>query len=158
MGVILVSYGDDAGDHEGYAAQVLDDGSLTGVYSDDTRARMVGRVVAACDCGWTGSTRYPTRDPFDEAAHALALAEWEHSHARPTLDRLRALHWDRLGGMVRQLAQSHVTTTRTRFTDLPPEAQRDLLDRTLTALHRATELVLHLRGSLDTGPASGGDR
>ncbi|MGH3718313.1 MAG: hypothetical protein ACRDRI_05605 [Pseudonocardiaceae bacterium] len=158
MGMILTSYGDDAYDHVGYAAQVLDDGSLTGVYSDDTRARMVGRVVAACECGWAGSTRYPTREPFDDAAHELALAEWERSHARPTLDGLRALKWDELGRLIRLLAESHVITTLTRFTDLAPEVQRALLDRTLTLLNRATEVGRQLRDFLATGPASGGDR
>jgi hypothetical protein len=83
MGVILCSYGDDAADHEGYAAQVLDDGSLTSTYSDDTRPKMVGQVVAACGCGWTGTTRYPERERYDEAAEELALAEWEH-RPRPT--------------------------------------------------------------------------
>jgi hypothetical protein len=96
MGTILASYGDDAYDHEGYAAQLLDDGSLTGTYSNDTEPRMVGQVVAACGCGWTGTTRYPTTGPFDEAAHDLALAEWERDHARPTLQGLQVDHWDRL--------------------------------------------------------------
>ncbi|MEO7194305.1 MAG: hypothetical protein ABIZ05_05705 [Pseudonocardiaceae bacterium] len=157
MGLILTSYGDDAYDHGGYAAQVLDDGSLTSTYSDDTTLRMVGMVVAACECGWTGSTRYPTPTPFDDAAEERALAEWERSHARPTLEGLRALRWDRLGAVIRVLAESHVTTTVTRFTDLAPEVQRALLDRTLTALGRATELGRQLRGPLDEdGP--GGER
>jgi hypothetical protein len=59
MGSFLARYGDDAYDHEGYVAQVFDDGSLTGTCSNDTTPRMIGQVVAACDCGWTGSTRYP---------------------------------------------------------------------------------------------------
>lgn len=147
MGVILTSYGDDAYDHGGYAAQLLDDGSLTSTYSDDTIPRMVGRVVAACECGWAGSTRYPTRTPFDDAAHELALGEWEHTHARPTLDGLRSGTWDQVGAVIRRLAESHFTTTLTRFTDHPPEVRRALLDRTLTALHRATELAEQLRDS-----------
>ncbi len=85
MGTILTSYGDAGYQHEGYAAQVLDDGTLTGTHGPDTRPRMVGQVVAACDCGWTGTTRYPTREEYDEHAEALALAEWEHTHARPVL-------------------------------------------------------------------------
>jgi hypothetical protein len=153
MGSILTSYGDNAYDHEGYAAQVLDDGSLTGTYSDATEARMVGQVVAACGCGWTGSTRYPTTTgPFDQAAHDLALAEWEHHHARPTLEGLRVDHWDRLRTLVRRLAESHATTTRTRFSGLAPVEQRELLDRTLAGLHRATALAHQLRGPLGTTP------
>jgi hypothetical protein len=90
MGTVLTGYGDAGYDHEGYAAQVLDDNSITGTYSDTTKPRMIGQVVAACDCGWTGKTRYPiTTRPFDQDAEQLALTEWEHTHARPTLRRLQ---------------------------------------------------------------------
>jgi hypothetical protein len=145
MGSILTSYGDDAYDHEGYVAQVLDDGSLTGTYSTDTTARMIGQVVAACDCGWTGSTRYPATGPGDETAQELALGEWERDHARPALEDLRAENWDRLRTLVRQLAESHATTTRTRFRGLSPSEQGELLDRTLAGLKRATTLARQLR-------------
>jgi len=91
MGTILTSYGDASYGHEGYAAQVRDDGTLTGAYIDETTPRMVGQVVAACDCGWTGTTRYPCPQPFDEQAHELALAEWEHDHARPVLTRMQQI-------------------------------------------------------------------
>jgi hypothetical protein len=141
--------------------QVLDDGSLTGTYSDDTESRMVGQVVAACGCGWAGSTRYPTTTgPFDEAAHDLALTEWERDHARPILEGLRADHWARLRTMVRELAESHATTTRTRFSGLSPAEQRELLDRTLARLGHATRLAHRLRGPLATAPSdpSGGER
>ncbi|MGH3795635.1 MAG: hypothetical protein ACRDSP_12165 [Pseudonocardiaceae bacterium] len=77
MGTLLTGYGEDGYDHEGYAAQVLDDGSITGTYSNATCPRMIGHVVAACGCGWAGTTRYPCPGPFDEQAEALALAEWE---------------------------------------------------------------------------------
>ncbi|MCA1695984.1 MAG: hypothetical protein LC749_15360 [Actinobacteria bacterium] len=150
MGTFLASYGDDGYDHEGYVAQVLDDGTLTGTYSNETTPRMVGQVVAACGCGWTGSTRYPSPGPFDETAKGLALDEWEHTHARPTLDGLRTDKWDRLRTLVRKLAESHALITRSRFADLTPRAQRDLLDRTLASLDRARELVHQLRTPLDT--------
>jgi hypothetical protein len=71
MGTVLIGYGDAGYDHEGYAAQVLDDNSITGTYSDKTIPRMIGQVVAACDCGWTGTTRYPTTTgPFDAAPNS----------------------------------------------------------------------------------------
>ena len=54
MGTILICYGD-----AGYAAQVLDDDSITGTYSDATIPRMIGQVVTACDCGWTGMSPLP---------------------------------------------------------------------------------------------------
>ncbi|MGH8965744.1 MAG: hypothetical protein ACRDXB_10520 [Actinomycetes bacterium] len=143
MGTILTAYGDDASDHQGYAAQVLDDGSLTGTYSNDTTPRMIGQVVAACDCGWTGTTRYPSPEPFD--AEELALDEWERDHARPTLEGLHAVRWDRLATLLRQLAESPSALTHTRLSDLTLTAQRDLLGRTLAALTRATELAHQLR-------------
>ncbi len=151
----LESYGDDAYDHEGYAAQVLDDGSLTSTYSDDTRPRMVGQVVAACGCGWTGTTRYPEPQRFAEVAEDLALAEWERDHARPLLEGLRADHWARLRTLVRELAESHATTTRTRFSGLSPVQQRELLDRTLARLGHATTLARQLREPLADHPGWG---
>jgi hypothetical protein len=157
MGTILESYGDDAYDHEGYVAQVLVDGSLTSTYSDDTKPRMVGQVVAACGCGWTGTTQYPTTaGPFDEAAQDLALTEWERDHARPLLEGLRADHWARLRTLVRQLAEFHATTTRTRFSGLSPVQQRELLGRTLARLGDATALVRQLREPLESTPGGGG--
>jgi hypothetical protein len=152
MGVILCSYGDGAHDHEGYAAQVLDDGSLTSTYSDDTRPRMVGAVVAACGCGWTGSTRYPERERYDDAAEDLALAEWEHDHARPTLQGLRAEHWTRLGALLRQLAHSYKTAGGALISGLTPTEQRELLERTLAGLDRATTLARQLHEPLETTP------
>jgi hypothetical protein len=155
MGTFLTSYGDDAYDHEGYAAQVLDDGSLTGTYSEDTRPRMVGQVVAACGCGWTGTTRYTEPEGYAEVAEDLALNDWERDHARPLLEGLRADHWARLRTMVRELAESHATTTRTRFSGLSPIKQRELLDRTLARLGHATTLARQLREPLQTSPGGG---
>jgi hypothetical protein len=152
MGSILTSYGDDAYAHEGYAAQVLDDGSLTGTYSDDTRPRMVGQVVAACGCGWAGTTRYTEPQRYDDAVAELALADWERDHARPILEGLRADHWARLRTLVRQLAESHASTTRTRFSGLSPVQQRELLDRTLARLGHATTLAHQLREPLASTP------
>src|SRR3954452_19215677 len=117
MGRFLDGFGDDAYDHEGYAAQVLNDGTLTSTYSDDTEPRMIGQVVPACGCGWTGTTRYPTTGPFDETAKELALGEWEREHARPVLDGQRVGIWEHLRTGVRQLAESHAAVTRARFSD-----------------------------------------
>ena len=108
MGTILTSYGDAAYDHEGYPAQILDDGTLTGTSSTETRPRMVGQVVAACSCGWAGATRYPSRREGDEAA----LAEWEHTHARPVLVAAQAAELDRLQAQLRGLAASDLAASR----------------------------------------------
>ncbi|MEJ7716365.1 MAG: hypothetical protein WKF40_12055 [Thermoleophilaceae bacterium] len=88
MGTILSSYGDAGYEPRGLRrASVLDDGTITGTYSSSTIPRMTGHVVAACGCGWTGTTRYPVPAVilFDEQAHELALGEWEHTHAVPAL-------------------------------------------------------------------------
>lgn len=108
MGRFLTSYGNAGYDHEGYAAQVLDNGSLTSEYSDATEPRMVGAVVAACECGWTGTTHYPTRETFDEAATDLALDEWEHTHAHPILERAQRADVDRLQRRLQALATAQL--------------------------------------------------
>jgi hypothetical protein len=140
MGRFLTSYGPAGYDHEGYAAQVLDDGALTGTHSADTAARMIGQVVAACDCGWTGTTRYPTREEFDEDAEELALAEWEHAHARPVLEHHQQAQTTRLRALLRELADQLTTTGGDSGGHLI-----DRLDRILRALDEATQLAHQLR-------------
>ncbi len=141
MGVILTSYGAAAYHHEGYPAQVLDDGTLTGTYSNDTEPRMVGQVVAACSCGWTGTTRYPTAKRFDEHAEALALQEWEHTHAIPTLQRAQQQQAQRLQQLLAGLAADHQA-----HLDHQPAAgeRRELLAHTLRALDQARQLTREL--------------
>lgn len=156
MGTFLSSYGDDSYDHEGYAAQVLDDGSITGTYSSETEPRMIGQVVAACDCGWTGSTRYPTTDPFDEAAEELALTEWEHDHARPALEAGHVRKWDRLH---RLLAGRAAELAPHSIDGLSPAARCDRLHRALASLDEAARLARELIEPLaqsDNGGMAGG--
>lgn len=45
-------------EHEGYAAAVLDDGTITGTHDGATTGRFVG-WCAACDCGWRGAQFWP---------------------------------------------------------------------------------------------------
>lgn len=146
MGTVLIGYGDAGYAHEGYAAQVLDDDSITGTYSDETRPRMIGQVVATCDCGWVGTTRYPTTTgPFDENAEQLALTEWEHAHARPTLRRLQREEFERLSGRLRGLAGYSATLTPDSLEGQSRAAHRALLDQVLEDLDRATELARQLQ-------------
>lgn len=142
MGTILTSYGEDGYDHEGYAAQVLDDGSITGTHSNQTRPRMIGQVVAACGCGWAGTTRYPCPEPFDDQADALALAEWETTHALPTLTQARQDRARRLTQLLASLAEAH----RAHLQEPRPDRHRvELLDRTLRTLAAVTDLARELR-------------
>ena len=146
MGTILTSYGDAGNEHEGYVGQLLDDGTITGTYSNSTIPRMTGHVVAACGCGWTG-TGYPTRELFDEQAHELALGEWEHTHAVPALsaavrDRARRLP---------RLLSSLAADLDTRLGDATAAPERAaVLERTLRGLDDAQalahDLLDHARG------------
>jgi len=140
MGTILTSYGDAGYDHEGYVGQLLDDGTITGTYSSSTIPRMTGHVVAACGCGWSGTTRYPTRELFDEQAEELALGEWEHTHAVPALsaavrDRTRRLP---------QLLSSLAANLDTRLGDATAPQRAVVLERTLRALDDARALARDL--------------
>ena len=146
MGTILSSYGDAGYGHEGYAGQLLDDGTITGTYSSSTIPRMTGQVVAACGCGWSGTTRYPTRELFDEQAHELALGEWEHTHAVPALsaavrDRTRRLP---------RLLSSLAADLDTRLGDATAPQRAAVLERTLRGLDDARvlaqDLLDHARG------------
>jgi hypothetical protein len=146
LSTVLTSYGDAGYAHEGYAAQVLDDDSITGIYSNETEPRMIGHVVAACDCGWAGTTRYPTTTgPFDEDAEQLALTEWEHTHARPTLRRLQLEELDRLGRHLRSLAWYSTKLAPNSLKIQSRAARLDLLDQVLEDLNRAAESARQLQ-------------
>ncbi len=153
MGTVLSSYGDAAYDHEGYAAQVLDDDTITGTHSPETTPRMVGQIVAACACGWTGTTRYPSPTSFDEDAEALALGEWEHTHAIPTLQRALDQRAQRLQQLLAGLATDHQTHLDR---DSDADQRRALLEHTLRALDEAAgltrELLDHARVERTTEP------
>lgn len=145
MGMTLISYGDAGYAHEGYAAQVLDDDSITSTYNDATIPRMIGQVIAACECGWTGTTRYPTTTgPFDENAELLALSEWEHTHARPTLRRLQLKDYGQLSGRLQSLATYSVKLAPDPLRAQSRAARLDLLEQVLDTLDRATEIAHQL--------------
>jgi hypothetical protein len=149
MGTILTNYGDAGYEHEGYAAQVLEDGSLTSAYTAETTPRMVGRVVAACGCGWAGTIRYPTTmGPFDEEAQALALTEWEHSHARPVLQGLRLESVRRLRGVLEGLARQVPRLAPESLASSPAAGRLQVIERVLGELHGALELARELRESM----------
>ena len=74
MGIIY----EDLEDHEGYAARLRPDDTLAGTYSAATRD-FVG-YVAACACGWRGSSHPPSDEGRVEAEEA-----WDAQHAGPLL-------------------------------------------------------------------------
>lgn len=72
-------YAHRIGYHEGYAAQILADGTHSDHWVTDETAYECHQ--AACDCGWRGN-RYPAGPRGEE----LALTEWERAHLRPLVD------------------------------------------------------------------------
>jgi len=146
MGTILTGYGDAGYGHEGYVGQLLDDGTITGTYSSSTIPRMTGHVVAACGCGWTGTTRYLTRELFDEQAHDLALGEWEHTHAVPALSAAARDRAQRLPRLLSSLAAD----LDARLGDATAPQRAAVLERTLRGLDDARalacDLLAHARG------------
>ena len=110
MGVVYCGpYADQVGyEHEGYAARVLPDGSLTGTWTAET-ADFLG-YVAACACGWTGDTQYPPTDGGEDEARA----EWDRDHLQPLIERAER-GWpawaERVGGRAREVA-GHVAAGR----------------------------------------------
>src|SRR4029450_13423104 len=57
-------------DHEGYAARKLDDGTLTGTWTQATAAFTA--YVASCACSWTATPDPPP----PEAGEAPPLDDW----------------------------------------------------------------------------------
>lgn len=105
MGRVLDVGVDVAYKHEGYAAHVLDDGTLTSAYGLEIDARKVGRLRAACECGWTGPRDWENDDedpagwPSDELEDAI-LADWE-VHARALVDGERGRQREQLVRVLR---------------------------------------------------------
>ena len=115
---------------------------------------MVGQVVAACTCGWTGTTRYPSPTSFDEDAEALALADWEHTHAIPTLHRALDQRAQRLQQILAGLAADHQTHLDR---DSDAGQRRELLEHTLRALDEAAGLTRELLDHLGGTPLNSAD-
>ena len=100
MGAVYCGpYAEQVGyEHEGYAARVLPNGTLT----RETAEFLA--YVAACGCGWTGRTRYPATDAGEDEA----IAEWERAHLRPLIEFARRTWHDwaeRVAARARHIAQ-----------------------------------------------------
>ncbi|PSK93015.1 hypothetical protein CLV30_13142 [Haloactinopolyspora alba] len=86
MGIMYMGiYSDRIGDHEGYAAQLLPDGTETSMVLD--LSEITGHR-AACECGWRGATVHPPT----EAGEQQADDEWEARHLEPLVDTEAARH------------------------------------------------------------------
>ncbi len=131
MGTILTSYGDPAYEHEGFADRRMPTGEYSnGEWSTRYPANAHVAFVATCACGWRGTTEHPPTDAGEE----LALAEWEHTHARPVLGAAQAAELDRLQAPLRDLAAGDL--------DASPRSPREL-----------AEHLAHLATALETAAA-----
>jgi hypothetical protein len=126
MGIQL----DDLPDHEGYAARLLPDGTLTASWTADTKEFVAW--VAACDCGlpgysshgrttWYGTVEYPPTEDGREQA----LQEWKQTHA----DQL--------------LQQAAPAGLSQRVTDLLTELQELMRTRPMSALPELRRIERH---------------
>lgn len=104
------------GEHEGYAARVMPDGTLSGSWGggvpDDAH---VGFRVA-CDCGWTGTTLHPPGD-YDSAGYRAAEAEWDREHLRPLIAQAAASWRPWADSVAGQAAAAAADVTAGRLTD-----------------------------------------
>lgn len=82
MGTVYYGpFAEDIGDHEGYAARILPDGTETATWTHETREFVA--YVARCDCGWRGHRYPPTNEGRD-----LADDDWEDNHLLPLVDKI----------------------------------------------------------------------
>jgi hypothetical protein len=97
MGLILIRYGADAYNHEGYAAQVLNDGSLTSAPTADRRHRPGRPQRRVAD----GGDRVMSQQPVSPAGRvitvvlvALIAAQQDRaeSSAMPSEDQASSRH------------------------------------------------------------------
>jgi hypothetical protein len=66
------------GEHEGFAAHVLQGGRVFIGWSEETEGFIA--YVAACECGWRGDLYDPTDDGAQDA-----LEEWTREHMLPLI-------------------------------------------------------------------------
>lgn len=141
MGTVITSLGDLGYQHEGYAAHVLDDGTLTGTYSRDIDPHKTGKLRAACECGWTGPHDWDNDDedpggwPSDELEGAI-LADWE-AHVRSLADDERSRQRAQLVRVLRGIGGALADDV----TAGAPAGLDDVLTRAVAELQHAAELA-----------------
>jgi hypothetical protein len=122
MGVVR----DGLDDHDGYAARKLEDGTLTGTWTQATAAFTA--YIASCACGWTATTEHPPTQAGEDAA----LDDWA-GHADQQQARQQAQRRQQLSETLRALG--HLA----EWVDHPAT-----LPRIARAAQRASELATEL--------------
>lgn len=131
--------------HEGYAAWVLDDGTLTGTANVETDRRKTGRLRAVCECGWTGPEEFdvdsddPADWPSDELEDEI-LADWE-AHVRRLVVAEQRRDLDTLVRVLRGFGRNADDLEAAERGNLPNETTADVLGRTRGNLTYAAELI-----------------
>jgi hypothetical protein len=144
MGRVLDIGVDAAYDHEGYAAHVLQDGTLTGTYSAAIDPLKTGKLRGACACGWTGPRDWDNDDdepggwPSDELEDVI-LADWE-VHVRALVDGKRAEDGDTLERVLRGFRRNADGLAAARKGN-GNETTEDVLKRIKANLQYAAALV-----------------
>jgi hypothetical protein len=96
MGIVYLGpYADDVNDpvtHEGYAARLMPDGTLTSTWGGQYgRTGHIG-LIACCECGWRGETVHPPGD-IDSPEHQAAERDFETQHLDPLIDAASRRSW-----------------------------------------------------------------
>lgn len=145
MGRVLDIGVEVAYDHEGYAAWVLDDGTLTGTASATINPRKTGKLRAVCECGWTGPKEWDvdSTDPADWPSDELEdeiLADWE-AHVRRLVVAEQRRDLDTLVRVLRGFSRNADDLEAAERGNLPNESTADVLKRTRGNLTYAAELI-----------------
>jgi hypothetical protein len=112
MGTVYCGlYAEEVGyEHEGYADRKMSNGEFSnGEWSDRYPFDAHVAFVAACGCGWRGSTEHRPTDAGEEAA----LDEWDVGHLQPLIRaqaRRHTINAETLIGFIRELRGAAIAT------------------------------------------------
>ena len=96
MGILYLGpYADDVNDpvtHEGYAARLMPDGTLTATWGGQYGRTGHTSLVASCECGWRGDVSYPPGD-IDGPECQAAERDFETQHLNPLIEAAQRRSW-----------------------------------------------------------------
>lgn len=126
MGIVYDGpYADQVGyEHEGYAARVMPDGTLSGSWGGGVPDDAHIGFRAACGCGWVGETLHPGGD-YDGPGGEAALDEWDREHLQPLIDKA-AGDWAPWAERVGRLASAVAEHVKAGRLDRAAQAMQDL--------------------------------
>ena len=162
MGIVYLGpYADDVNDpvtHEGYAARLMPDGTLTSTWGGQYGRTGHTGLVACCECGWRGEVIRPPGD-IDGPECQAAERDFETQHLDPLIEAAQRRSWPdwaersslRVAFILDRIAAGHPAMALRSL-----ETLRDDLDRHIRV---ATELAHdQQRDDLSDREAPVGDR